>query len=155
MANEPKQQINKGGKTPLVSKGSAVSEMRIGGPSPFDVPDEVKSELKQKGLACRWIDMAQLKLKGGYHKAGWMPIQFDCLKGKNAKNPFLDATLDGFLVRNGMVLAVNTEEAVQQKREYNRQRTAIQSGRKASEEFRQHIKSQKGAKVVEDEDSDE
>lgn len=146
--------VNKGGRAPLIEKGKATIEMRPGMPSPFEIPPEVKNELKNKKLHARWVDMAQLKAKGGYHKNGYMPIQFDCLKGALKNNPFLDAAMDGFLIRNGMVLAVNTEEAVSVRREYKRQRTQIQSGRQASEEFKQHVKSVKGAKVVEDDDSD-
>jgi len=146
--------VSKGGRAPLTEKGKASSEMKMGVPSPFEIPLEVKNELKKKSLHARWVDMAQLKAKGGYHKNGYMPVQFDCLKGALKNNPFLDASMDGFLIRNGMVLAVNTEEAVSIRREYKRQRTNAQSGRQASEEFKQHIKSVKGVKVVEDDENE-
>ena len=155
MASNNTPVINKGGRAPVSEKGKAVNEMRINVPGPFELPPEVRAELKQKKLYPRWVDMSQLKAKGGYHKNGYMPIQFDCLKGALKNNPFLDAAMDGFLIRNGMVLAVNTEESVAVRKEYKRQRTQIQSGRQASEEFKQHIKSLKGAKVVEDDESDE
>lgn len=146
--------VSKGGRAPLSEKGKSVSEMRMGVPSPFEIPQEVKSELKKKNLHARWVDMAQLKAKGGYHKNGYMPIQFDCLKGALKNNPFLDAAMDGFMIRNGMVLAVNTEESVAIRREYKRQRTQIQTGRQASEEFKQHVKSGKGIKVLEDDENE-
>ncbi len=157
MASEivSKQNGNKGGKVALSSKGKGASEMSAGNSSAFDVPENVKAELRAKGLAARWIDMAQLKSKGGYHKSGWTPMSFDCLKGANKANPFMDAAMDGFLVRNGSVLAVNTQEVIDAKSYQLRQRTAIQSGRQASEDFKRHIKSQKYAKIEEDSDESE
>lgn len=154
MASEviTKQNGNKGGKVAVSAKGHAVAEMGSKSHSAFDVPESVKAELKAKGLAARWVDMAQLKAKGGYHKSGWTPFSFDCLKGSNKSNPFMDAAMDGFLVRNGSVLAVDSQETVDGKKHLLRQRVAAQSGRAASEDFKRHIKSQKFAKIEEDSD---
>ena len=149
-----KTTISKNGRIPLKNKGAAASEMRIGGPGPFEVPSNVKSELKQKGLKERWIDIAQLKAKGGYHKSGWTPIQFDCLKNQAKTNPFLDASMDGFLIRNGMVLAVNTQENVAQQKNYKKHRTQIQTGgSEATKAFKDLIRNTAGAKLDEDDDS--
>jgi len=149
------KQIKTGGRAPLSQKGGAVKEMANKfGSDEFAVPESVQAEMKAKGLVGRWIDVAQLKTRGGYHRHGWTPIQFDCLKGQKS-NPFADSSMEGFLIKNGMILAVQTEEYVQGRREMNKRRAAIQAGRQASEEFKAHIKSVKGAKVVEESDDEE
>ena len=154
MANEVnKQPLNKAGKTPLIHKG--VVDQRSSGPrSALEVPDSVLQELKVKGLACRWIDIVQLKEKGGYHRQGWTPMKFDCQTGKS--NPFRDQAMDGYLVSAGSVLAVKSLEEAKNQRDWVTRRTQVQSGGVESKEaFKQLIRSQKGVKIEEDSDSDE
>jgi len=158
MANETNKQtmtpVSKGGKTPLNHKGHSVNEMARVEASAFEIPKDVAAELKEIGAIGRWIDIGQLKTKGGYHKNGWTPRQFKCLMGKN-KNPFADASMDGFLVRNGSVLAVKTAEEGAVQRSRIEMRTRAQSGAASVNEFKSSVKALKGAKVIEDTDENE
>lgn len=82
-----------------------------------DIPADCQKELKEKGLEGRWIDIVQLQKNHGFHNQGWEPYKFDCKLASTA-NPFIkkDSSLDGFLVRKQLVLAVKTSQAASQQR---------------------------------------
>jgi hypothetical protein len=79
----------------------------------LDIPADCEKELKQKGLEGRWIDIVQYQKNHGFHSQEWQPYKFDC-KLASSSNPFIkrDESLEGFLVRKQLVLAVKTTQQV-------------------------------------------
>jgi len=152
------QPVNKNGKAPLITKGKNVAEFYMGAPkSDFDVPQGCVDELRSKNLAYRWIDIQTLKKNGNMHRQGWAPYKFKCLSGATKDNPFMDSSLDGYLVMKGNVLAVKTSEAFEASRQFVRRRTAAQSnaGKQAEQAFTEFAKGEKAMKVHGWDDSDE
>jgi hypothetical protein len=156
MAEPTKTQKN--GKAPISAKGKNVAEFYMGAPkSDFDIPAECAAELKSKGYGNRWIDIAQLKKAGNHHRQGWVPYKFDCLSGKTKNNPFMDSSLDGFLVRKGMVLAIKDSEDIARQKQFVKRRTHAQAnaGQQAVDAFKEFAKQEKSMKVHEGFDGDE
>jgi len=152
------EKLVKNGKVPLANRGKNIGEFYLGAPkSDFDVPEECLNELKGLKYSHRWIDINQLKKMGNQHRQGWVPFKFKCLSGKSKDNPFLDISLDGFLVRKGMVLAVKTQEAVDQQKSFVKRRTLAQSnaGKNAIDTFKEFAKDEKAVKVHSGYDTDD
>lgn len=145
------EKVKTNGKVPLEKKSTNVGEFYTGAPkSVLEVPEICLSELKTKGLVCRWIDIVELKKNYNFHRQGWKPYKFECLSNNNkSAGPFAETGMDGFMVRANAVLAVKTEaEAIVQKSHIQR-KTKMQSNAvgQAEEQFRKFASQEKSIKV--------
>jgi len=65
---------------------------------PYYLDDALKAELKEKGLACRFLNAKKLEENGGRHQSGWLPYK------RESKDPnVFGRDPDGY-IRNGQCI---------------------------------------------------
>lgn len=75
--------------------------------SMLDVPPELKKELEEQGLECRWINAPKLRGQQGFNKHYWKPykVNYDKIGIDNFfRSP------DGYLVRGDVILAARPKD---------------------------------------------
>jgi len=115
--------------------------------SQLSVPQNLKEEMRSKGLEWRWISLKDLQRNGGFHRANWKPYKSDSIK--SVSSDFGGTGPEGYLVRGEMVLAAKSKEAVEQQRALIRRKTEAQAGygKQAAQQLRSTLGNK--AKVVE------
>lgn len=81
----------------------------------YDIDPVLKKELKEQGLAYRFIDFKQARMNGGRSRSGWVIYR------RQSDDPRLQgikalADPDGLVRQGSMVLAVKTEQNAERQR---------------------------------------
>lgn len=118
----------KDGKAPLkakptgsdISMGSTLADMYM---NPLKIDEELKSELRNKGLEYRFINMKTYK-DMGFHRSHWKPYKRETAGPKDSG---FGSDPEGYLRRGDLVLAVKAKEHAELHRNQLRLRAKLQS----------------------------
>lgn len=121
----------KNGKKPLSSKpttGPKASLDAIFG-NPFAIDPDMQRRADEKGLALRFISPARLQQMGGFHERGWRPVKRTELGYDNmgAEIQVFGADPNGYIIRQGMLLAARPKELNEAHKALLKQQAAQQS----------------------------
>ncbi len=122
--------------------------------SSFAVPPEIKAEIKEKGLACRWVNGTSLQKSFGFNKNRWVPFKSEKAK---AVTSMFGGDPEGYVRRGDLILAVKPKELQDKHRAYLADKLAGSKGvlkKKTSEDMRQ-IAEEHGVKAKFDNSYDE
>lgn len=75
--------------------------------SALDIPESIKKEIEEKGLAARWINATEFQRQYGFHKSGWTPYKPD---NKLPAIAGVSGDPEGFVRRGDLILATKTKE---------------------------------------------
>jgi len=122
-------------KKPIKEKGMAPQSRDSVFGNELSVPEDIQKELDKLGLVARWINSGVLYEMNGYHAKGWVPFKWTSADGGSGFKFGNDP--DGIVRRGDCILAVKTEDKVQQHRQYLAARSDISNVRKqTSAEFK-------------------
>lgn len=126
--------------------------------SAFEVPEQVKKEIQEAGLVCRWINAKTFKEQFGFHKHHWMPFKSKYMA--SLAGSIFGGDPEGYVRRGDLILAAKSKELQDKHRAHidaqNRAKIAgvtQESQRKQMREIaREH--GVKNAKIEVDEDEE-
>lgn len=109
------------------------------------VPAHIMKELRDKGLAHRFVSIKKIQENGGYHPMGWTPYEVE----KPLTNP-LTGQAEKLHRVGDLVLAVKPKDAFEQHKKWLAHKSQAQAGvqKKAAQEMRDRIKEGKASKHI-------
>lgn len=112
---------SKDGKRPLSTKPSSTRELfndDVFG-NPLQLSEELKNELRARGLVWRFIDAKRLYDMNGYHDKGWVPYKRDAVtQAKDTHGFKFGNDPDGVIRRGSVILAVKSKEQGDRHKEF-------------------------------------
>lgn len=132
----------KAGKRPLSQKQATfVTPDEVFG-NPLKLDQELKNEIANKGLECRFIDAKRLYEMSGYHKNGWVPYRREKAEGFGITDFKFGSDPEGIIRRGSMILAVKPKDQAEKHRAYLRQKAGVyaQVNKTKADEMRQFAK---------------
>ncbi len=109
------------------------------GETNFNLPNDIKKDLEDKGLIGRWVNIKTLSNHGGYHPKGWAVYKRD--QEKTPANNIWGADPDGYVRRGAdLVLAVKPKSEVERHKNWLKHQADLHSVKNQKKQDREMLK---------------
>lgn len=120
----------KGGKRSLTDKVKGASDYNDIFGNPLTISPELKKEIKDQGLAHRFIDYKRYKEMDGYHSRGWKVYKRKNTSSKNSDEFTHGSNPDGYVRRGTVILAVRPVEINEKHKQVLKNKAELYSRKK-------------------------